>query len=107
LQRLRESFSPEVSPTVIRDHETLREAASFGQPVCDFAPGSEAERDFESLVQWLEDIYVPPPPIVEVTASQGGRAAELARRVGTFAHKQPSPIVGRITPEVGDHGSEF
>jgi len=107
LQRLRESFSPEVSPTVIRDHETLREAASFGQPVCDFAPGSEAERDFESLVQWLEDIYTPPAPIVEVAAGHGGRAEELARRVGAFSSKQQSPIVGRITPEKGSHDSKF
>ena len=131
LQRLRESFGPEVAPTVIRDHETLREAASFGQPVCDFAPGSEAERDFEALVQWLEDIYTPPPPIVEVTAIHGGRAAELALRVGNFSRKlqtptrdtpQPppsdkshshpigtpqSPIVGRITPEEGNDASEF
>jgi len=107
LQRLRESFSPEVSPVVIRDHETLREAASFGQPVCDFAPDSEAERDFESLVQWLEDIYTPPQPMIEVTASQGGRAAELARRVGTFTHKEESPVVGRIAPEEGGHGAEF
>ncbi|MBC8309340.1 MAG: ParA family protein [Planctomycetes bacterium] len=98
LQRLRESFDPEVAPTVIRDHETLREAASFGQPVCDFAPDSEAERDFEALAQWLEDIYAPPVPIVEVASESGGRAAELARRVGTLSLTQGSPVIGRIIP---------
>ena len=107
LERLRESFTAEVAPTVIRDHETLREAASFGQPVIDFAPGSEAEHDFEALVGWLEKIYTVPNPIVEVSAA-GGRAAELARRVKAFSLKQEdSPVVGRISPEKDLDGTKF
>ena len=107
LQRLQESFTPEVAPTVIRDHETLREAASFGQPVIDFAPGSEAERDFEALVGWLEEIYAVPNPIVEV-ATGGGRAAELARRVNEFSSKrEDSPIIGRISPNEELDGTKF
>lgn len=107
LQRLQESFSPEVAPTVIRDHETLREAASFGQPVIDFAPGSEAEHDFEALVGWLEEIYTIPNPIVEV-ATGGGRAAELARRVNEFSTKsEDSPIIGRISPTEELDGTKF
>ena len=106
LQRLRESFAPEVSPTVIRDHETLREAASFGQPVCEFAPGSEAERDFVALVDWLEEVYAPPTPMVEVTTAQGGRAAELAQRVASFS-QQESPVIGRIEPEEDHNASKF
>ncbi len=105
LHSLQESFAPEVAPTVIRDHETLREAASFGQPVIDFAPGSEADHDFEALVSWLEEIYTPPTPIIEVTSGGCGRAAELARRVGTFSdislNKTESPVVGRIMPTEG------
>jgi chromosome partitioning protein len=108
LHSLQESFAPEVSPKVIRDHETLREAASFGQPVIDFAPNSEADHDFEALVSWLEEIYTPPALLVEIASSGGGRAAELARRVGTFAQDDsnaampPSPsVVGRIMPSKG------
>jgi chromosome partitioning protein len=108
LRSLQESFAPEVAPTVIRDHETLREAASFGQPVINFAPNSEAERDFEALVSWLEEMYVPPTPIVEVASGVGGRAAELARRVGTYSQiKQDSPIVGRIVPIEKRDAPEF
>ena len=108
LLRLQESFGSEVSPTVIRDHETLREAASFGQPVIDFAPGCEAEHDFEALVSWLEEIYAPPNPIVEVAEGAGGRAAELARRVNAFSIKsEDSPIIGRITPEQELDGTKF
>jgi chromosome partitioning protein len=108
LLRLQESFGSEVAPTVIRDHETLREAASFGQPVIDFAPGCEAEHDFEALVSWLEEIYAAPNPIVEVAEGAGGRAAELARRVNAFSAKsEDSPIIGRITPEQELDGTKF
>jgi len=108
LTSLQESFAPEVAPTVIRDHETLREAASFGQPVITFAPDSEAERDFEALVSWLEEIYVPPAPLVEVTAGSGGRAAELARRVGAFTEPtEDSPVVGRIMPQENLDAAKF
>ncbi len=108
LQRLQESFAPEVAPTVIRDHETLREAVSFGQPVIDFAPGSEAEHDFEALVGWLEEIYAAPNPIVEVADGTGGRAAELARRVKTIStQSEESPIIGRISPEQELDGTKF
>ena len=104
LHALQESFAPEVSPTVIRDHETLREAVSFGQSVLDFAPGCEAEKDFEALVTWLEEKYSPPMPEVEVISAAGGRAAELARRVATLKfnveHEKESPIIGRIYPDV-------
>lgn len=119
LHSLNESFAPEVAPAVIREHETLREAASFGQPVIEFAPGSEADSDFEALVAWLEEIYTPETPIVEVKTGGSSRAAELARRVGTFSRNdipqnapqdipQPTsqhtpqesrPVIGRITPD--------
>lgn len=104
LQRLRESFGNEVAPIVIRDHETLREAASFGQPVIEFSPGCDAEKDFVSLVDWLEEIYTPAAPLVEVQPVGSGRAAELARRVATFDTSLHAPkIAGRITPtEVTD-----
>ncbi len=107
LMRLQESFAPEVAPTVIREHETLREAASFGQPVCEFAPGSEAESDFTALVQWLEEIYLPPSPIVEVAAGTGSRAAELALRVGSHSRLSQPDIIGRIHPEETSDGTEF
>jgi len=76
--------------------------------VITFAPDSEAERDFEALVSWLEEIYVPPAPLVEVTAGSGGRAAELARRVGVFTEPtEDSPVVGRIMPQENFDAAKF
>jgi chromosome partitioning protein len=105
LQRLQETFGEEVSPTVIRDHETLREAASFGQPVCEFAPGSDAESDFEALVNWLESIHEEEAPIVEVANGAGSRAAELALRVGSQSRQ--ADIIGRIQPKEENDGAKF
>ncbi|MDP6600874.1 MAG: ParA family protein [Phycisphaerales bacterium] len=104
LQRLHESFGDEVAPVIIREHETLREAVSFGQPVIEFAPGSEAERDFEHLADWLEDIGRPPQPIVHVEArGTEGRAAEIARRMEQFSvrstERPDRSVLARIAPE--------
>jgi chromosome partitioning protein len=108
LDKLRESFEGEVAPVVIREHETLREAASFGQPVNEFSPGCDAERDFVALVDWLEEIYTPAAPLVEVHPVGNGRAAELARRVSTFETTlQPPEIAGRITPDEVRDGREL
>jgi len=40
-------------PVSIREHESLREAAGFGQPITEYAPGSSACDDFIQLVDWL------------------------------------------------------
>lgn len=53
LAALERQFPSQVVPVVIREHETLREAASFGQPVVEYAPDSDAHRNFEMLADWL------------------------------------------------------
>ncbi|MEY5032747.1 MAG: hypothetical protein RL354_1778, partial [Planctomycetota bacterium] len=62
-------------PLAIREHEELRDAASYGQSITEFAPGSAAEGDFEALAGWLrahaphtrvlEDFASEPVPVVE------------------------------------------
>ncbi|MFM1823060.1 MAG: hypothetical protein RI967_1326 [Planctomycetota bacterium] len=61
-------FPEALLPVAIREHEELREAASYGQSVCEFAPGGEAERDFEALVAWLGEH----PPLARALAEVGG-----------------------------------
>jgi chromosome partitioning protein len=53
LRELREKFGPTVIPTVIRHDQTLKSAASFGRPACDFAPESPGAQDYASLCEWL------------------------------------------------------
>lgn len=47
------TFGDEVIPHSINEHDILREAASFGQAVTEYAPTSEARADFEQLADWL------------------------------------------------------
>lgn len=54
LAALSSRFSEHLLPVVVHNHEVLREAASFGQAVTEYAPGSDAEVDFQVLAQWLE-----------------------------------------------------
>ncbi len=46
-------FGESVIPAMIREHDVLREAAGFGQAITEYAPTSEARRDFEWLAEWL------------------------------------------------------
>jgi chromosome partitioning protein len=54
-------FGLAAAPAVIRDHEVLREAASFGQSVVEFAPGSPAHDDFRALAAWVAETPAPTP----------------------------------------------
>lgn len=109
LTALRRQFAGQIMPVVIREHEVLREAASFGQPVLEYAPESEARQDFEALADWLEEHAAKPVTEIEVFASNGStdapadglpppmaiagnsRAAELARRVHGLSGRAPQP----------------
>ncbi len=110
LGALRRQFAGQVVPVVVHEDEVVREAASFGQPVVEYAPQSQARQDFEMLADWLEDH--PPQPTVEVEllrdtawhpaetatlpalvpAPPGeGRAAELVRRVRALQESSQPP----------------
>lgn len=53
LAELNEQFSDRVIPRVIRRDERVKLAASYGVPVCEHAPDSDAAEDYESLAEWL------------------------------------------------------
>ncbi|MCA9286589.1 MAG: AAA family ATPase [Phycisphaerales bacterium] len=59
LSSLRRRFEGRLLPVIVREHAVLREAASFGQPVTEYAPESEARADFEELAEWLLDQPLP------------------------------------------------
>jgi chromosome partitioning protein len=53
LDELRRRFGSRVSPVVIRRDPTLKEAASFGQPVIEYSPESPGAKDYRELAEWL------------------------------------------------------
>lgn len=120
LAALGRKFAAHVAPQPVREHEVLREAASFGQAVVSFAPGSGAHQDFRALAEWIATApaaqtaetaapdggsgapagYVDGPAGGPIQAADGstfprlaavGRAAELAQRVRVSG----SPAAGR------------
>jgi chromosome partitioning protein len=70
LATLRRQFAGQILPIVIHEHEVLREAASFGQPVLEYAPQSKAREDFEALADWLEEHAAKPPVDIQVFPGQ-------------------------------------
>lgn len=53
LDDLRDRFGSGMIPVVVRLDQALREAASFGQPVDEYAPESMGAEDYRSLCEWL------------------------------------------------------
>lgn len=53
LEQLRTRFGSQVCPTVIHKDEKVKEAATFGRPVGEYAPQSQAARDYTELALWL------------------------------------------------------
>ncbi len=80
LAALRRKFADHVIPVVLHEHEIVREATSFGQPVIEYAPDSQARDDLEKLADWLEDH--PPCPDVEI---------EVVRAPGQFVGDATAP----------------
>lgn len=110
LAALKRQFAGQIVPVVIREHEVLREAASFGQPVIEFAPDSEAQADFDALADWLEEHAVAPVQI-EITAGQAHGVAAMtapATRPQSFAAfsdgSSAAVMVGAATSPMGVAG---
>lgn len=53
LSELRRRFGNRVIPVVIHMDPALKEAASFGQPVVEYAPHSTAAAQYQALARWL------------------------------------------------------
>lgn len=53
LDELRRRFDARVAPVVVRRDATLKEAASFGQPVVEYSPTSTGAQDYSALADWV------------------------------------------------------
>jgi chromosome partitioning protein len=102
-------------PVSIREHESLREAAGFGQPITEYAPGSEACADFVRLAEWLSEhpvacsrsafeaapVVATPPP--EPAEPESPRVADLLARMRAHAgfSAEPSSPQGAPAEQAG------
>jgi chromosome partitioning protein len=53
LAELRRRFGDRVSPVTVHRDQTLKDAASFGQPVIEYQPLSRGAQDYLALADWL------------------------------------------------------
>jgi chromosome partitioning protein len=89
LSELSRSFGEKLLPMVIHFNSKLKEAASFGQPITEYDPGSRGMQDFEDLANWL--IANPPLPL----ATSSGHGADSAGKPANPAMTRAAELVER------------
>ncbi len=103
LHSLRTNFPSQLAPVVIDEHESIRQAASFGQPIIEYAPETCAAEQYEALADWLASHEPEHDVYVEVLARQddvnGESWADVAwgrnATGGGGDHVSPPPETGQ------------
>jgi len=101
LATLKRAFGAMVIPAAIRRSTELREAASFGQPVCEYAPGSDAATQFRELAEWLLAHRPAQATAHEATRRSDpvlSRAAELLERARALSARSEARNPPRHAP---------
>lgn len=83
LAELRGRFKNSVYDTVVNFNTKLKEGASFGQPITEFAPSSIGARDFESLAREIIRQEASRAPTVDILKHAEQLAADAARLLAT------------------------
>jgi chromosome partitioning protein len=55
LAELRTHFADKIFKTVVNFNTKIKEASSFGQPICEYDPASKGQRDFHALAEEIID----------------------------------------------------
>lgn len=90
LDDLRDRFGSGMIPVVVRYDHALKEAASFGQPIDEYAPDAMGAEDYRSVCEWLiEHANIErPEPDSEVAVGAG------------LASASPAPTLGQASLQV-------
>jgi chromosome partitioning protein len=93
LDEVTRRFEGKVAPTVIRFDQRLREAASFGQPVIEYAPESVGAEDYLALGRWVLDSY----PAIARPSAPAASTSRAPLAMGSSievkpAHLTPPPL---------------
>ena len=102
LSELKAKFRDYLMESTVNFNTKLKEAASFGQPITEYDPGSRGYKDFANLAREL--MGARPVEIEPVISEKLSRPAELVQRA-----KQLSQLTnlqfGRTTPLAASQGS--
>ncbi len=104
LNELKRQFGKRLMPVVIHRDPALREAASFGRPVCVHAPHSQATRDYAALASVLIETESLPANAEEedwsdVDASTPPRRPETITRSHAANSEESPPRSTESTPD--------
>jgi chromosome partitioning protein len=108
LEELRRRFGKRLLPVTIHRDTALREAASFGRPVCEHAPHAQGTRDYASLASVLVETEsllagAPDDDWADIDAAAATQPPRPTRPGGPPTHHHtPEPADFLIT---GDNGS--
>jgi hypothetical protein len=94
-------FAVHQAPEPIREHELLREAASHGQTVVAYAPGSPAHEDFRRLAAW---IAASPAAVSDQSAASAGGAHAAPVYVAEATGAPPEGTDGLAFPRLAGSG---
>src|SRR4051812_47809601 len=83
LQELRAKFRDYLMDSVVNFNTKLKEAASFGQPITEYDPGSRGYKDFVNLARELMGHR--PLDVEPITSDKLSRPAELVQRAKQLA----------------------
>lgn len=92
LSAMQSRFGDQMAPRVIREHEALREAASMGQPIQQFAPDSPAAQDFAGLADWILGHQQ------TTVATEQARLRQEAADAATLRKEDPRPASQEPAP---------
>ncbi len=68
LAELRSHFADKMFKTVVNFNTKIKEASSFGQPICEYDPASKGQKDFRALAEELIGIPVSTAPSITLPA---------------------------------------
>jgi chromosome partitioning protein len=90
LAELRSHFAGKIFKTVVNFNTKIKEASSYGQPICEYDPASKGQKDFQALAE--EIIGLPRVEMVESAVSTklvavGQASQQRAEIVGSLAER--------------------
>lgn len=93
LEQLRARFGSQVCQTVIHKDDKVKEAATFGRPVGEYAPQSQSAHDYAELARWLLDEQTEESTGRGMVAGQGSSLPGGVRAASPSAGplERPSP----------------
>ncbi|MDD5063643.1 MAG: AAA family ATPase [Phycisphaerae bacterium] len=91
LAELRSHFADKMFKTIVNFNTKIKEASSFGQPICEYDPASKGQRDFRALAEELinpASVETAGPELAEKAAAAAWAMPGLREQA-----KPPMPVI--------------